>query len=193
LLPVSTTTNSDRLTVNLMFLDLGRLTGYCYGPAGSVPTSGSIVLRKTSGDPALGLGRLARWLRDHVRVNGKPDLLGIEHYLPTRGADGHTNIHSVEYALRLNGCVHAVAGVYGIEVTEPYPATIRSQVCGAPYGQRQADGKRNTKEMVLRTMILLGYVPKNCVNEDQADAACGFAYLEAAFARKAPANFVLRA
>lgn len=177
--------------MRLMFLDLGRLTGYCYGDAGVVPTSGSVVLRKTTEDPALGLGRLARWLRDHVRTNGKPDLLGIEHYMPTRGADGKTNIHSVEYALRLNGAVHAVAGVYGIQVTEPYPATIRAQVCGAAYGPRQIDGKRDTKGMVIRTMILLGYLPAGCTDEDRADATCGFSYLEATFARAAPAKFAL--
>lgn len=176
--------------MNLMFLDLGRLTGYCYGPAGNVPTSGSIVLRKTSEDPALGLGRLARWLRDHVRANGKPDLLGIEHYMPTRGADGHTNIHSVEYALRLNGAVHAVAGVYGIEMTEPYPATIRSQVCGAAYGPRQANGKRDTKGMVIRTMVLLGMVPPGETNEDKCDAVAGWLYLRANFSR-VPAPLVL--
>lgn len=174
-----------------MFLDLGRLTGYCYGDAGTVPTSGSVVLRKTSEDPALGLGRLARWLRDHVKVNGKPDLLGIEHYMPTRGADGHTNIHSVEYALRLNGAVHAVTGVYGIEVTEPYPATIRSQVCGAPYGPKGPDGKRDTKGMVVRTVTLLGLVPHGTVDEDRCDAVAGWVYLQANFARMAPKNLVL--
>lgn len=175
----------------LLFLDLGRKTGFCYGRAGAVPTSGSIVLRKTSEDPALGLGALARWLRNHVRTNGKPDLLGLEHWVPPRGADGKTNVNAIEQALRFNGAAHAVAGVYGIEVTEPYPATIRSQVCGAAYGPRQSDGKRDTKGMVIRTMVLLGYIPKNCEDEDQADAACGFAWMESVFARTAPAKFAL--
>lgn len=174
--------------MNLMFLDLGRLTGYCYGPAGSVPTSGSIVLRKTSEDSGLGLGKLGRWLRDHVRANGAPDLIGIEHWLPP---DAAVNNKALVDGLRLNGAVHSIAGVYGISITEPYPATIRSQVCGAAYGQRQVSGKRDTKAMVIRTVTILGMVPPGTTDEDRCDAVAGWIFLQANFARMAPKNLIL--
>lgn len=174
--------------MKLLSLDLGRKTGFAHGMAGTVPESGTVVLRKPGENNALALGALARWLRDHVKRHGKPDLILAEHWMSPQAQPSGA---AVEDALRLNGVVHAIAGVYGINVTEPYPATIRSQVCGAAYGPKRADGSRDTKGLVIRTMVLLGYIPSDCIDEDRADACAGFAFLEANFARKAPSNLIL--
>lgn len=103
---------------------------------------------------------------------------------------------AVEDALRLNGAIHAVAGVYGINITEPYPASIRKEVCGRAFvpGEGVINGKKmsNTKILVIQTVILRGMAPKDCVDGDRCDAIAGWIWLESHFSRMAPANFVLQ-
>ena len=172
--------------------DLGRSLGWCYGVAGKVPVSGTFVLRKPGEDNGVALGTLARFLRDHVRANGKDDLWVVEHWLPPKQQKSAAN---VEDSLRMNGVVNGIAGVYGIEVVEPYPATVRSQVCGAPSapGESERGGRmmKNTKWLVIDTMIMRGLLPKGCDQDDRADACAGWVWAEANFARTAPANFQL--
>lgn len=178
--------------MRLLFLDTARKCGFAYGDAGTVPASGSIALREPGAQNALALGALGRWLRDHVRTHGKPDLIGVEHWMaPGAQPSGK----AVEDALRLNGAVHAIAGVYGIPVTEPYPSTIRSQVCGkvSVPGQSKRGGKTlsNTKWLVIDTVALRGLLPKDSTDDNRADAVAGWVFLEANFSRVPPARFVL--
>jgi hypothetical protein len=166
--------------VKLLFIDAARKCGLCWGAAGNIPTSCSVVLRGPSDEPALGLGALARWLRDHVRKEGKPDLVGVEKWLPIRGSK---NDRGVEDALRLNGVVHGIFGIYGVRVCEPYPSSIRAEVCGRPF-----DKGGQTKKMVIDMMILRGYLSADCADDNRADACAGFCYLEANFARVPPSE-----
>lgn len=165
--------------MKFLFLDLGRRTGFAYGESGTVPVSGSITLRGVDDDNGLALGKMARWLRDHVKEHGKEDLWGIEHWMPPKSSK---DLNSVEDALRQNGAVHAIAGVYGIGITEPYPATIRSQVCGRPH-RMTVDLKGNkvsdTKNMVIETMIFRRLIPADCRDDNRADAVCGWVWMEA--------------
>jgi Holliday junction resolvasome RuvABC endonuclease subunit len=95
---------------------------------------------------------------------------------------------SMEDSLRLNGAAHAIAGVYGIEVVEPYPATVRSQVCGKPH----AGDRKSTKKLVIDTLILRGLVPKTFRDDDAADAIAGLVWAESNFARR-DSSFALTA
>ena len=87
----------------------------------------------------------------------------------------------------MNGVVNAVAGVWGVDVTEPYPATVRSQVCGKPHDTSQQNG---TKIMVAQNMILRKLVPIDCVDYDRTDSVCAWVWAESNFAR-VNGNFVL--
>lgn len=165
----------------ILFLDLATKTGWSRGPAGKIPISGSVQL----GKGGLGPGQLGLWLRDHVRKHGKPDLIGLEKWLNIRAS---MNDRSVEVALRLNGCCHGIAGVYGIKVVEVPANTIRAAVCGkASGGDRKA-----TKAMVVYTARLLNLLPKDAADDDdRADSLIGWRYVEAVYGRSAPAEFML--
>lgn len=169
------------MSLSILFLDLATKTGWSRGAAGSIPNSGSVQL----GKGGLGPGMLGLWLRDHVRMYGKPDLMGLEKWMNIRAS---MNDRSVEVALRLNGCCHAIAGVYGIKVVEVPVSTIRAAVCGkASAGDRKA-----TKAMVVRTAKLLRLMPAGATDDDdRADSLIGWRYVEAVYGRTAPADFVL--
>jgi hypothetical protein len=160
--------------MRLLFLDLARRTGYAYGRAGQIPTSGSLTLRDVDDSKGLAIGALGRWLSDLIIAEGPPDLIGIERWLPPKIS---RNAVSTEDALRMNGCIHGIAGIYGINIVEPYPATIRSAVCGRSHAAGEND--IGTKRMVIDTMILRKYIPKGCEDHDRADACAGFAWMEA--------------
>ena len=161
----------------IMALDAARRTGFCIGHAGKIPESGSWVLRK-AGDPnGLAVGELARRMIQLKEKYEKPDLIVCEHWLPPRASP---DAHSVEDALRLNGAVNAVAGVWGVDVTEPYPATVRSQVCGKAHDKDSLGG---TKMLVLQNMIMRKMVPVDCMDFDRADACALWVWAESNFAR----------
>lgn len=181
--------------MEILFLDLATNTGWARGNAGSIPKSGSVKL----GKDGLGPGQLGLWLRDHVRLCGKPDLIGVEKWMPVNAQRSDKNI---EVSLRLNGAVHAIAGVYTIRVAEIYASTMRAAVCGrasaagdvygVPKSMLKAAQRAATKAMVVKTAKLLNLMPADAKDDDdRADALIGFRYCEAIYGRRAPAEFIL--
>lgn len=170
--------------MKILALDLARKFGWCRGEAGSIPESGSETLRAPGEPNGLALGALARWLEDSVLVCKAPDLLVIEHWLPPFGQKGAA---VVEDSLRMNGACHAIAGLHGLTVLEPYPATVRALVCGRATmpGETLRDGRKlsNTKWMVIETMILRGYLPARCTDDNRADACALWCWAEAVHGR----------
>jgi hypothetical protein len=106
----------------------------------------------------------------------------VERWLPPKA---QPNAAAVEDSLRLSGACHAIAGLFGITVLEPYPATVRALVCG------RAHDPAGTKAMVIRTMIMRGYLPNGCTDGDRADACCLFCWAEATRYLSDPARFAL--
>ena len=178
--------------MRILALDLGRRFGWCRGEAGTIPESGSDTLRSPDDPNGLALGALARWIRDSVREHGKPDLMIAEHWLPPAGQK-HSAI--IEDSLRMNGACHAIAGVYGITVLEPYAQTVRFVVCGRANvpGESVRAGKKlsNTKLMVIDNVILRGMLPKGNLDHDRADAIALWIWAESVHARMAPKTFAL--
>lgn len=88
-----------------------------------------------------------------------------------------------------------MCGVYKIEVCEPWPNSIRAQVCGKAYvkGRSRLEGREisNTKLMVISTMIQRRYIDKHCTDDNQADACAGFCWMEANHSRETPKDFAL--
>lgn len=182
--------------MDILALDLSGNTGWARGPAGKIPNSGSVRLGKDGYGP----GQLGLWLRDHVRLYGKPDLIGIEKWMAVNAQRSDKNI---ETALRLDGAVHAMAGVYRVKTVELDVNTVRATVCGQKSGgmimtpgmskNARRDAQRQaTKQMVVRTMRMLTLMPADAVyDDDRADALCLWRYCEAVYGRTAPADFVL--
>lgn len=162
--------------LNILFFDLGRRCGYAYGPVGKPPVAGSIVLRKPAEPNALALGALARWFRDHIRDIGKPDLVGIEKWLPVAAS---RDDDSTEDALRMNGAIHAVCGVYKLSTVEPTVNEIRMAICGKTHDKRGV----GTKQMVINTLALRGLVPRDETDDNKCDAIAGWLWVEAYYGR----------
>ncbi len=162
-------------------LDLATATGFAYGEPGSIPASGSVLL-KSRGEPrAVALGNLIAFLSASWSAR-RPDLLVKE---PPMSLQAFLLVHSSEANVRmhhsLHGVVEAMATRFAIKyVIEPHVSTVRKHYIGrANLGCRDA-----TKwEVVLRSR-LLGYVPKDCEDEDRCDALANWDYACATYGGK---------
>jgi hypothetical protein len=173
--------------MNVLALDLATTTGWAYGPAGGRPESGSVLLRKPSrrrkdtkieAEPyGVGAFNLLAFLRDKFAF-WQPDRIVIENFLhPTAQPGGGAVILS----LMLHGAAEAFARSYGIEPRLVAPATWRLHFIGkANAGDRDA-----TKAAVIRRAQMLGYVPRDCYDDNRADACGIWDYGCAVFSPKA--------
>lgn len=149
-------------------LDLATRTGYAYGVPGTVPTSGAVLLKKPKEPRAIALGNFIWWLNDKWSKH-RPDLIVTESPMTLQG---FLCIHSSEDNVRmhhsLHGVVEGMAARFGLhdKIIEVRPQTYRKHFLGqANFGNRE----RTKWEMVLRAR-LLALIPKDCEDEDRADA-----------------------
>src|ERR1035437_3761598 len=138
----------------ILALDPAVRTGFAIGEAGVIPPrSGAVRLKKPAEDREVAVRNLGCWLRDQF-VLDRPDLIVCLHWMAPGAQKSEA---AVVMPLLLAGAVHALAGIYGIPVKEPYDATCRKHFTGkASFGDRT-----ETNLAVLRRAIMLGYVPKD--------------------------------
>jgi hypothetical protein len=111
----------------------------------------------------------------------------VEHFLPAGALKGHSNADSREGQVGLGYASRAVAAIAVVHFRSPAPATIRVHFCGKASG----GDRSSTKAMVIKQAQLLGYIPRDCFEDNMADAAAIFDFASSYFGRKAAA-FSLR-
>lgn len=151
-------------------IDAARRCGWAMGRAGTIPASGSWQLRRPGEDIHLEPAALVQRLMALFEEHGKPDIIAIERYMPPVASKAQD---ATITQIMAHGAVHAFAGISRINVHHWPVQTIRKQVCGRA---RAPDGKN--KEMVLRTVHLLGLMPKDCKDDNRADALAVWRYAE---------------
>ena len=178
-----------------------KRTGFALGRAGEKPRPQIVQLRDKGDQIEVAAATLARFMR-RVLARDTVDLICLEHYLPGGAASGRTTFNTIEGQVALHFTVRALATCYGVRVESPYPMTVRKHFCGTisgaerrPRGYKRtpkeaAEDREKTKIMVLRRAQLLGYIPRDCYDDDLADAAAIFDYASSTYGRAAPA-FVL--
>src|SRR5579859_6624086 len=105
----------------MLTLDLGGRSGWADGPAGDLPRSGFVWVRKKTQPLEVGPANLGCWLRDRLRL-ARYDLVAIEDFL---NPAAQRSPEAAISALRLDGAVRAVAGCYGVRVVAVNNATHR--------------------------------------------------------------------
>lgn len=179
-----------------------RKTGWIYGKVGTIPRPGLLILSKKGDRPEEAAAKLACWLRDHFEKFPVPDLVTMEHFLPAGAAFGRTTSVTREGQVGLSYVVRAVAACYGVPVRSPYPNQVRAHFVGctsaAPnrgrgYKRTGADvdeDRAAMKALVIKRAQLLGYLPKDCHEDNMGDAAALFDWAASTFGRTSN-NFAL--
>jgi hypothetical protein len=161
--------------------------GWALGEAGAKPKVGLLKLRDKGESTEEAIGRFAKWLHGQLTTPGdrmlKVELLAFEHFLPSGALKGRTTDETREGAIGLNYAARATASICNVPFRSPYPNTIRKHFIGrASMGDRDA-----TKRAVIVRAHQLGYLSKDCFDDNMADAAALFDFSSSHFANKAAA------
>jgi Holliday junction resolvasome RuvABC endonuclease subunit len=156
--------------------------GWAVGESGALPKVGLFKLRTKDERTEDAIERFAKWLEDMLAEHAV-QLLTVEQYLPSGALKGHTTSDTRDGAIMLNAAARTVAALTGVPFRSIPPATIRVHFIGkASMGDRTA-----TKAAVIRQAKLLGYVDRNCTEDNICDACALFDFASSHFANRATA------
>jgi hypothetical protein len=166
--------------MHIFALDLGKVSGFAYGEAGSVPVSGAVRLAKPSEGRAVTFGNLVAFLDDKWRKQ-LPDLVVTE---APPALQGFANMGNAQNTVRATYGYHAIVEAmcarWGLRHEEFHAATVRKFFTGkGNHGSRQA-----TKDATIIRCHLAKLMPADCVSEDQAEAVAVFEYAAHTYANK---------
>jgi len=170
--------------MNILALDLAVQTGFAYGPAGGIPCSGTVLLKRPKDIPEIAPFNLVCWLRDFITTYAVPDLVITEAYLPPAA---HKSADSIIIQFMCHGAVQAYCRCHDIRIESVPAPTIRRHFCGRAH----ADSRDATKNMVVGQAHMLGWLPKDSADDNRADAIAAWSFAESKYARAIPRELVL--
>lgn len=179
----------------IMALDLAVKTGFAIGSAGEKPRSGVVRLKGTEDEPQRACRKLGIWLRDQFSLE-VPELVVVEApvnigaMIDWKSGDetGKPKFRSrpetISLLHRLVGGVETICGPYGVRCVTGNVQTVRKHFLGVARPQ-------NPKSAVVNRCHLLGYMPRDAKDDNQADALALWDWACAQHARRAPTEFAL--
>lgn len=169
--------------MKLLALDPATVMGFAYGEAGAIPRSGSVRLKRPGEAAEVAAFNALAFLRD-LFVLDKPDLCFLEHYL---NPVAQKSADAVILQLMVYGVIVATCQSYQVRYETAHAATIRKHFIGAANAGRRQD----TKLAVLNRAKALGYIPRDCRDDNRADALAAWDFAAATYARARPERLVL--
>lgn len=168
-------------------LDLGIRTGFASGEVGAAPSSATVILKKPDEHRSVAFSNLMAWLDAQWRTE-RPALVVKEAPLNLQAFKSLGNAaFTVRVTHGLHGVVEGMCTRFGIPFEDIADASVRKHFIGkANCGNRAA-----TKAAVVQRCHLLGYMPKDCSDDNRADACALWDWAAATFGRRQPASLHL--
>lgn len=166
----------------VLALDVAKTTGFAYGPAGAIARSGSVRL---GDDPKSVCRNLLCFLREQFFVlSNRPELVAIEAPL---NAVAHQSGASIPYAFGGAHVADALCWAYGARTEFVNIDRARKHFIG----KARTGNREDTKRAVIQRCIQLGYLPRDCRDDNRADACGLHDYASAVFAKHVPASLTM--
>lgn len=149
-------------------LDLGVACGFAKGRPGDAPVSGVVRLKKPSESIDVAFANLIAFLcqefdADRPELLVKEKMLSLQAYATIGNAEATVRAHAGYHAIVEGLCVR-----FGIPWDDIADSTARKHFLGrAHMGSRD-----ETKAAVVARCQLLGLIPKDCKEDNRADACC---------------------
>lgn len=161
-------------------LDLGVRSGFAYGEPGGRPSSGTVALKASSDHRCIAFSNLIAFLQERWSIS-KPALVVKEAPLPLQAFKSLGNAaFTVRVTLGLHGVVEGMCTRFGIPFEDIADATVRRHFIGkANCGNRAA-----TKAAVVQRCHALGYIPRDCMDDNRADALATWDWAAATFGNR---------
>ncbi|MES2166588.1 MAG: hypothetical protein V4458_06085, partial [Pseudomonadota bacterium] len=155
-----------RITGLIFTLDLGVRAGFAKGRPGEMPTSGIVILRSKQQSLADALGNLAAFLHEQF-TSEKPACVVKETVMALEAFKQMNMSQDSVYAqVKYHGVVEMMCNRFGIPWSDLSDSTARKHFIGkGRMGSRDA-----TKAAVVARCHALGYFPKDCNDDNRADA-----------------------
>lgn len=171
--------------MKILTLDLATKCGFAFGVAGDAPRcvrSGVVALKDRDEDRSAAYANLIAWLDKQLRER-RPDMVLKEAPLNLQAFRNLGNAaFTVRMTLGLHGIVEGVCARFAVRCEEAADATIRKHFLGrANFGARAA-----TKAAVIQRCHVLGYMPRECNDDNRADALACFDYAAATYGKSRP-------
>lgn len=171
--------------MRILTLDLATRCGFAFGESGDAPRvvkSGVVTLKDRDEERSAAYANLIAWLDKQLRER-RPDLLLKEAPLNLQAFRNLGNAaFTVRMTLGLHGIVEGVCKRFAIRCEEVADATIRKHFLGrANFGTRTA-----TKAAVVQRCHALGYMPRDCVDDNRGDACATWDWAAATYGKRAP-------
>ena len=167
----------------VMGIDPATVLGWAIGRAGEIPRSGSVRLKTPSQDRDVAPFNALCFLRD-TWILDKPDMVCVEHFM---NPAAQKSADAIILQIEVYGVIVAMCQAYGI----PYKSPERSTVLKHFIGVGRTGDRGETKRAVIQRAIMLGYMPRDCSDDNRADACELFDYAAATYCRTTPARLVL--
>lgn len=156
----------------ILFVDGGSRFGWCYGPVGSIPISGSDFFANAKGasHQMIYVGA-QRWLQKFVTEH-EVDVFAVEQPVPDSHLKGQTNAATSHLKHGVIACLFAMAGHHRIYRPVEMPiSTIRSKFIGA--GNLKGE---IAKPRILQKCLALGWIAHDAadLSFDRSDAVAGW-------------------
>jgi len=157
-----------RVTGLIYSLDLGVTSGFARGRPGDVPVSGTVSLKNPKQTIDQAQGNLIAFLAEEFETH-RPAYLVKERIMSLEAFKTMNMGQSVVYAhAAYHGIVQGMCVRFGIPWEDVPDSTARKHFIGkGRLGDRGA-----TKAAVVTRCHLLGLMPKDCSDDNRADALC---------------------
>lgn len=168
-------------------LDLAVNAGWASGAPGRIPESGAVRLKKPGEHRDVAFANLVAFLDTRWRDN-LPDLVVKEAMLPLQA---FKNIGNAEATVRMHAGLHAVVEAlcvrFGVPWREAPDSTIRKHFLGkGRFGDRET-----TKAAVIERCHVLRLMPRDCADDNRADALATHDWAAATFGRRSASTQTL--
>jgi hypothetical protein len=166
----------------ILALDIATRCGFALGSPGAIPRSGTVVLKRPDEPREVAFANFMFWLSARLNIE-KPALIVKE--APFH-LGAFAKVGNSEAAVKLTYGLHAIAeGLarrYGIRIESVADQTVRCHFIGkGRLGDRKA-----TKAAVVERCQVLKLMPRECTDDNRADAIATWDWAAATFGRARP-------
>lgn len=177
------------VTGSIFTLDLGVTSGFARGRPGDLPTSGTVRLKRTSEKIDTAYANLIAFLADSFGAS-LPVLLVKEKML---ALEAFKAIGNAEKTVRAHGAYHGIVEGMCVRFGVPWLDVADSTARKHFLGQARMGTRVDTKAAVVSRCHALGLMPRDCTDDNRADALCIHDWACATFGQRSGsiANFQL--
>jgi hypothetical protein len=157
-----------RVTGVIFTLDLGVSSGFAKGKPGDKPRSGTVALKRPKDPIAVAFSNLIAFLQEEFEGELpayliKERIMSLEAFKQMNMGQDVVYAHAGYHAI-VEGLCHR----YGIEWDDVPDSTARKHFIG----KGRLGERKQTKDAVIARCHALGLMPRDCRDDNRADALC---------------------